>query len=346
MAHIIASQINVLNTTNQRVLAGPINRSKATSDKPLKQREKVNKFARNCSPSADRDNHLLLPQSFVSCPLPTLVLVTRFRRSTVTPSIKMRSFFRSAVSATLLASLVSAISITEPTANSTHAAGSSLTVNWTTVDTDPSTFSLYLWNFVSWPPSYVPLAIDISTADQSYTVQIPCDTNPEWGYQLSAINGTNVYIIYAQGERFTVSAPEDDCVDAPAPPASSTCDAATTTTVYVTVSPTASSSPSSIPHHGHDHGHGNVPAPPSSTTTAAPSSHYTKPGVVPRTIGWCSDYDHPVTLDHPPTPTDTPVPTAVPVPGDEEGSNGLVTVIVTATVAVPAAPGDDSCPAY
>ncbi|KAL7657247.1 hypothetical protein ACMYSQ_003436 [Aspergillus niger] len=141
-----------------------------------------------------------------------------------------------------LGSLAAAISITEPTLNSTYAAGSTITVNWTTVDTDPTTFSLYLWNFVYWPPSYVPLALDIPTSDLSYPVQIPCDTDPEWGYQISGINGTNVYIIYAQSERFFVSdvANATECVDtsvtAPGASATSTCPAAST--VYVTTIPT------------------------------------------------------------------------------------------------------------
>ncbi|KAH1492510.1 hypothetical protein KXX06_002769, partial [Aspergillus fumigatus] len=110
-----------------------------------------------------------------------------------------------------LGSLAAAINITSPAANITYAAGSTVTVRWTSVDTDPTNFSLYLWNFVSWPPTYVPLALDIPTADLSYSVQIPCDTNPEWGYQISGINGTNVYIIFAQGDKFTVSEPVEPC---------------------------------------------------------------------------------------------------------------------------------------
>ncbi|RDW72683.1 GPI anchored serine-threonine rich family protein [Aspergillus mulundensis] len=246
----------------------------------------------------------------------------------------MRSLLHFALPALLLDSLAAAISITEPTANSTFAAGSAITVNWTTVDTDPSSFSLYLWNFVSWPPSYVALATDIPTADESHTVQIPCDTNPEWGYQLSAINGTNVYIIYAQGERFTIDSPADgeSCVDtvpsSSATPSPSTCDA---TTVYVTVTPTASS---------HHHGHHASVSPSLSTPTAVPSStKYTKPGLVPKTIGWQSDYDHPVTLDHP------PVPTAAPEEVGESSTKPVHVVTVTTTIGVPAPAGDDRCPA-
>ncbi|KAE8163363.1 Ser-Thr-rich glycosyl-phosphatidyl-inositol-anchored membrane family-domain-containing protein [Aspergillus tamarii] len=254
-----------------------------------------------------------------------------------------------------LTPLVSALSINKPGANSTYAAGSTITVNWTTVDTDPTEISLYLWNFVSWPPSYVPLAQNVPTADQSYSVQIPCDTNPEWGYQISAINGTNVYIIYAQGDRFTVSdaVKGTNCADPIIPPPASTCGPTNAvSTVYVTVSPTGSSS-RLIHHHSshgfhsshHPHSTHALPAP-SSTVTA--SSKYVKPGIVPKTIGWCSDYSHPVTLDKVPTPTpvstehnDAGLATVTAAPSEVTGEAKIVTI--TTTVSVPAAPGDEQC---
>ncbi|RDH27997.1 extracellular proline-serine rich protein [Aspergillus welwitschiae] len=248
-----------------------------------------------------------------------------------------------------LGSLAAAISITEPTLNSTYAAGSTITVNWTTVDTDPTTFSLYLWNFVYWPPSYVPLALDIPTSDLSYPVQIPCDTDPEWGYQISGINGTNVYIIYAQSEKFFVSdvANATECVDtsvtAPGASASSTCPAAST--VYVTVSPTASSS--ALFHHNHHHDHhllhhhsSHLPAP-SSTPAPVISSRTVKPGIVPKTIGWCSDYSHPVTLDKVPTPTVALYETET---ASHARTQDVSVVTATTTVSVVGNAGGDGCP--
>ncbi|GIK07172.1 hypothetical protein Aspvir_002828 [Aspergillus viridinutans] len=229
-----------------------------------------------------------------------------------------------------LGSLAAAINITSPAANTTYAAGSTVTVKWTSVDTDPTNFSLYLWNFVSWPPTYVPLALDIPTADLSHAVQIPCDTNPEWGYRISGINGTNVYIIYAQGDKFTVSEPVDgtDCVD-PAPvPTPSTCPSAAASTVYVTVSPTGSSS-----RLFHPSSHVSSPSP---STTATSKS--VKPGIVPKTIGWCSDYSHPVTLDKVPTPT--PAPMVTPAPGQDPGARGPRVKTITTTVSVEACPID------
>ncbi|OJJ43479.1 hypothetical protein ASPZODRAFT_955998 [Penicilliopsis zonata CBS 506.65] len=133
----------------------------------------------------------------------------------------------------LCAAVVSAIDITAPILNSTYAAGSDLTVEWTTVDTDPSDFSIYLVNFVYWPPSYVALSLNVPTADLAATVQIPCEIAPEWGYQINAINGTNVYIIYAQSDKFYVSQELDasTCVDNST--VATTCAAAST--VYVTL---------------------------------------------------------------------------------------------------------------
>ncbi|PWY66495.1 hypothetical protein BO94DRAFT_540620 [Aspergillus sclerotioniger CBS 115572] len=242
-----------------------------------------------------------------------------------------------------LASLASAITINQPGLNASYPAGSTVLVNWTTVDTDPTYFSLYLWNFVYWPPTYVPLAIDIPTADRAYPVQIPCDTTPEWGYQISGINGTNVYIIYAQSEKFTVSDPiNSTCVDTPAPTtaAASTCGAPST--VYVTVSPTASSS--ALFHHHHSHHHHSTPRVPTPSPTTTPSSsRYVKPGIVPKTIGWCSDYSHPVTLDKVPTPTD--VPSSVSSVAEATATSDVIVQTVTTTLGV-AASGDAGCPFY
>ena len=120
-----------------------------------------------------------------------------------------------------LFSLSSAIKITSPAENSTVAAGGKTTLTWTTVDTvrcspcpiahfgahvilqDPSTFSIFLVNFVNWPPSLVGLAYNIDTTKGSADVQIPCNTNPSFGYQFNAINGTVGSLIEAT--------PSDSC---------------------------------------------------------------------------------------------------------------------------------------
>ncbi|KAH2527567.1 hypothetical protein KXW97_002248, partial [Aspergillus fumigatus] len=53
------------------------------------------------------------------------------------------------------------------------------------------------------------------------------------------------------------------------------------------------------------------------------------PGIVPKTIGWCSDYAHPVTLDKVPTPT--PAPIMTPAPGEGSGGRGPRVKTITTT---------------
>jgi hypothetical protein len=111
-------------------------------------------------------------------------------------------------------------------------------------------------------------------------------------------------------------------------------------------------------HHLHpSHAH-STPLP----TTATTSSRYVKPGIVPKTIGWCSDYSHPVTLDKVPTPTPSAVDNShsfhdveyssatatVPAkitaaPSRVTGADGVVRVTLTTTVSVPAAADDETC---
>ncbi|KAK4144427.1 Ser-Thr-rich glycosyl-phosphatidyl-inositol-anchored membrane family-domain-containing protein [Dichotomopilus funicola] len=140
------------------------------------------------------------------------------------------------------APLVSAIQFFEPIANATLHKGSTYPVKWHSVDTDPSTFSIYLVNFVDWPPFYTQVASGVKTVDGEYEVTVPCDVDSSWGFQFNAINGTNVYIIHAQTSKFSIR--DGDCSGSgpttlPAPP---TCEA---TTVTKTVTVTASASQSS-----------------------------------------------------------------------------------------------------
>lgn len=101
---------------------------------------------------------------------------------------------------------------------------------------------------------------------------------------MAVIIGTNVYVIYAQSDEFTVGG--DSCEDPVTTSTASTCAAAATVTV--TVSPA----------------HANA-------TTA--------PGLVPKTIGWCSGYSEPVTLAAVPTSSGCTA-TATPVLHGDSGS--------------------------
>lgn len=82
------------------------------------------------------------------------------------------------------APLVSAVQFTNPAANSTLTRGSTYDLQWSSVDTDPTTFSVYLVNFVNWPPFYTPLALDIETSAGEASVRVPCDVDDSYGFQL------------------------------------------------------------------------------------------------------------------------------------------------------------------
>lgn len=84
----------------------------------------------------------------------------------------------------LAAPLVSAIQFTSPELNSTLSKGEKYTLTWETVDTDPSVFSVYLVNFVDWPPSYTGLAYDLETAAGEAEITVPCSTPSSYGFQL------------------------------------------------------------------------------------------------------------------------------------------------------------------
>ncbi|KAK4451404.1 Ser-Thr-rich glycosyl-phosphatidyl-inositol-anchored membrane family-domain-containing protein [Podospora aff. communis PSN243] len=196
----------------------------------------------------------------------------------------MRSFSLLA----LAAPLVAAMDFSSPAANTTLAKGETFQLSWNTVDTDPSQFSVYLVNFVNWPPYYAPLAYNVETSSGEIDVKLPCNIDNSYGYQFNAINGTNVYVIYAQTPKFFVTG--GPCEDAPTP--EPTCEAATTT-LTVTVSTTLVSGGLSV-----------VTIPPTAHSSAP------APGRCPDTIGWSSGYNHPVTLSKVP---EGPKPTAAPL---------------------------------
>lgn len=127
-----------------------------------------------------------------------------------------------------LPSLVQGIAFTSPTSSDVVTKGSDITATWTSVDTDPTIFSLYVWNFVNWPPYYEALAYGVDTSAGEVTVRIPCHISNGEGWQLTAINDTNVYVLYAQSAEFNVTG--DSCTD---PTTSASC-YAPTSTVYVT----------------------------------------------------------------------------------------------------------------
>lgn len=82
------------------------------------------------------------------------------------------------------ANLAAAIEFTNPAANATLTKGSTFDLTWTSVDTDPTSFSVYLVNFVNWPPYYEQLSLDLETSAGEASVRIPCDADSSYGFQL------------------------------------------------------------------------------------------------------------------------------------------------------------------
>ncbi|KAB8233928.1 uncharacterized protein BDW43DRAFT_299891 [Aspergillus alliaceus] len=201
------------------------------------------------------------------------------------------------------APLAAAITITQSAATSTHAA------------------SLYLRNFVSWRPSYVPLALNIPTSDQSRLDGPSSSPSPSTRTAASTVYVTVI------------------------PTGSSSC-------LFHHSSHGIHSSHHHLPT---SHAH----AAPSRTTTTS-SLRSVKSGTVLKINGCCSDYSHPVTLDKVTTPTpampnhgntsrsaahpSTTVPAAITVaPSRVTGADEVVRVTITTTVPVVAAADDETC---
>lgn len=80
--------------------------------------------------------------------------------------------------------IAAAIAFSNPAANATLTKGATFDLVWTSVDTDPTAFSVYLVNFVNWPPYYKPLALDLETSAGAASVRVPCDADSSYGFQL------------------------------------------------------------------------------------------------------------------------------------------------------------------
>lgn len=97
------------------------------------------------------------------------------------PSFKTVSL---AAAAALIPTLVQGIAFTSPASSDFVTKGSEVTAKWTSVDTDPEHFSLYIWNFEAWPPYYEGLAYGVETSAGEFTVRIPCHVDNGEGWQL------------------------------------------------------------------------------------------------------------------------------------------------------------------
>lgn len=62
--------------------------------------------------------------------------------------------------------------------------GDTVNVTWDTVSTDPKKFSLYLWEFVAYPPAYELVAYNTDTEAKQATFQVPCHIKSSSDWQL------------------------------------------------------------------------------------------------------------------------------------------------------------------
>ncbi|KAJ6015837.1 hypothetical protein N7540_010428 [Penicillium herquei] len=143
-----------------------------------------------------------------------------------------------AISAGVLTNVHSALSITEPQKGDNIAPSSSVTVKWTSVDTDASSFDIYLVNNAVYPPVNKELAKDIETSKDSYTVNIGGVPNGH-GYQINLVSDASMNTgILAQTGQFNVT-------DSSETSSSSTTSSATTSSATTTSSSTGSSTSTS-----------------------------------------------------------------------------------------------------
>ncbi|KAJ5707935.1 hypothetical protein N7488_007736 [Penicillium malachiteum] len=148
----------------------------------------------------------------------------------------MRLLF--ALSAAALAISAGALSVTEPEKGAVIAPSSSVTVKWTSVDTDASRFDIYLVNNAVYPPVNKELAKDIETSKDTYTVNIGNVPNGH-SYQINLVSDVSMNTgILAQTGQFNIT-------DSSETSSSSTISSATTSSATSTSSSTSSSTSTS-----------------------------------------------------------------------------------------------------
>ncbi|EAW12375.1 GPI anchored serine-threonine rich family protein [Aspergillus clavatus NRRL 1] len=109
---------------------------------------------------------------------------------------------------TLLTALVgtaAAISITSPKKNEEVDLSHSTKVEWTTVNTDPSSFDIYLVKMNSYPPVNKLVGEDVKASDGSFTIQGVTAAEGA-GYQINIVSNDPLNSgILAQSQQFNVS---------------------------------------------------------------------------------------------------------------------------------------------
>ena len=79
---------------------------------------------------------------------------------------------------------VSAIRLTDPVSGSTHNKGQNITIAWSSVSSDSTSFSLFVVNYNTHPTIAHLLASNVSTSLGSITAAIPCSIRTDSGFEM------------------------------------------------------------------------------------------------------------------------------------------------------------------
>lgn len=149
-----------------------------------------------------------------------------------------------AISLLPLAASVGALQVTSPKKGEDVDLSKSFTVKWDAVDTDPSSFDLYIVNNAVYPSVEQKIASDVDSSKGSYDVSGLSDLTNGKGYQINFLsNSAKNSGILAQSQQFNVEGSSESTSTASASE-SKTTTAATGTSTATTVSSSARASAS------------------------------------------------------------------------------------------------------
>ncbi|KAB8279086.1 Ser-Thr-rich glycosyl-phosphatidyl-inositol-anchored membrane family-domain-containing protein [Aspergillus minisclerotigenes] len=149
-----------------------------------------------------------------------------------------------AISLLPLAASVGALQVTSPKKGEDVDLSKSFTVKWDAVDTDPSSFDLYIVNNAVYPSVEQKIASDVDSSKGSYDVSGLSDLTNGKGYQINFLsNSAKNSGILAQSQQFNVEGSAESTSTASASE-SKTTTAATGTSTATTVSSSARASAS------------------------------------------------------------------------------------------------------
>lgn len=177
-----------------------------------------------------------------------------------------------------LAISVAGLSVDEPKKGAEIDASGSFDVKWSSVDSDPSSFDLYLVNNAIYPSVNKKIATGIDTSKGSYTVK-GVDVSAGHGYQINLLSdSTQNTGILAQSQQFNVTGSSDSTATTTATTLTSSTSTGTstkdTTTGTLTKTPSGTSTATTGSSASSSSGiaSGSVSGTPTGSSTSAPTA--------------------------------------------------------------------------